>query len=72
MKVSLAGVGEMPLRNNGITLKVYSNADEYLGKLFVGKAKIVWCDGRTRKENGKETGWEALIEHFRNLPNNNG
>ena len=53
MKVNIDDLDvEMILGNNGVIFAIYSNDDEYLGKLRVGKGTVEWCKGKTRMGNG--------------------
>ena len=54
----------MSLGNNGITLDVSNNDGTRRGALHIGRAKIIWCKGKTKKENGKSKTWDELIDHF--------
>ena len=51
----------MQLGNNGIEFDIYDNAGNHLGDLRLGKAKVEWCQGRTRRGNGNQVSWEQLI-----------
>lgn len=67
MKVNVEDLqAKMELGNNGITLSVYDNSGNYKGKLRIGKGKIEWCRGRTRKGAGSKISWEKLLEIFEN------
>lgn len=67
MKVSVKDLAvSMQLGSKGVELDVYDNADKHLGDLRIGKAKIEWCKGKTRKGNGKEVTWQQLIDWFEN------
>ncbi len=64
MQVSIKDLAvDMPLGNKGIELDVY-DGDEHLGDLVIGKAKVVWCKGKTRVENGITVRWHELIAWF--------
>lgn len=58
----------MNLGNNGIELDVYDASDKHLGDLRIGKKKLEWCKGSTRRGNGKVVTWEKLIEFFQSQP----
>jgi len=65
MKVSIKDLQvSMTLGNNGIELDVYDNQDKHLGDLHIGKAKLVWCNGKTNKNNGVSKSWTEVIEFF--------
>ena len=54
----------MDLANDGIQLAVNDNKDEYLGSLYVGKAHVIWCKGKTQKANGVKKTWADFITAF--------
>jgi hypothetical protein len=67
MKISVKDFDiSMDLGNNGITLDVYDNNDNFLGDLRIGKATIEWCKGKTQKGNGVQMKWPELIGLFEN------
>lgn len=55
---------EMELKNNGMELEVKNNQRQHLGDICIGKAKIEWCPGRTRRGHGITKTWEELIALF--------
>ncbi len=69
MKVSVKDLAvSMDLGNNGIELDVYDNQDKHLGDLRIGKARLEWCKGKTRKGNGNQVTWKQLIDWFEQQP----
>lgn len=52
----------MELGNDGITLDVYGNNDQFEGKLRIGKATVEWCKGRTQIGNGKQFKLQGLVD----------
>ncbi|MGH8678717.1 MAG: hypothetical protein ACREUQ_10245 [Burkholderiales bacterium] len=53
----------MEVKNNGVEFEVYSaNGEDHLGDLIVTKRNLIWCRGRTRRENGTTISWERFIE----------
>lgn len=53
----------MELKNKGIELDVYSkDGKQHLGDLIVTKTKLIWCEGKTMRKNGKEILLEDFIE----------
>lgn len=68
MKVSVKDFAvTMDIKNKGIELDVYDNADNHLGDLVVTKTKLVWCKGKTSVTNGKEIAWQDFIEYMEAL-----
>lgn len=46
MQVKAEGI-EAQLGNNGITLRIADNAGKSIGRLQVGRAKLLWFKGKT-------------------------
>jgi hypothetical protein len=53
---------EMEIKNKGIEMDVYTPAGVRLGDVIVTKTKIIWCEGKTGRKNGREATWEQFIE----------
>ena len=63
MKVSIKESDvEMDVKNNGIEFEVRDNDDVFLGDLYVTKKHIIWCNGKTARENGKKLKWNQFID----------
>jgi hypothetical protein len=58
---------EMKLKNSGIEFQVYDNKGYHQGDVILTKAKVIWCPGKTSRENGKHIKWEAFIEYMEGL-----
>jgi hypothetical protein len=52
---------DMELKNTGIELDVADPQGNHLGDLIVTKTQLIWCQGRTRRENGKKIDWGEFI-----------
>jgi len=51
------------LGNNGIFLKIYEpSGGAHVGDLRIGRANIVWMQGRTTEKNGKKIPIKRFIE----------
>ena len=62
MNVSIKDLNvSMEIKNTGIELDVYNNQNEHLGDLVVTKTKLIWCAGKTGRENGVEVSWQEFI-----------
>jgi len=67
MKVSIKDLAvTMEIKNSGIELDVYDNNGTHLGDLVVTKAKLIWCKGKTQRENGKVITWDQFIDLMNN------
>jgi hypothetical protein len=65
MKVSVKDLSvTMELKNSGIELDVYDNNGIHLGDLVVTKAKLIWCKGKTARENGISITWNEFINYM--------
>lgn len=52
---------EMEIKNTGIELEVRDPQDNFLGDLIVTKTQIIWCKGKTGRQNGKKINLEKFI-----------
>ncbi len=52
---------EMEVANNGVEFEVRDTDGSHLGDLVLTKTRLVWCQGRTRRENGVPVSWEDFI-----------
>ncbi|MFC7460797.1 hypothetical protein [Hydrogenophaga defluvii] len=62
MKVSIKDLQvAMEVKNAGVEFQINDNAEKQLGDLFVTKANLIWCKGKTQKDNGVKIRWEDFI-----------
>jgi len=67
MKVSIKNISvAMEIKNKGVEFEVRDNQDKFLGDFHITKSEIVWCKGKTDKENGKKFRWAKFIEMMEN------
>lgn len=52
----------MELKNKGMELEIRDTSDNFLGDLVVTKTSLIWCKGRTGRNNGKKMKIEKFIE----------
>lgn len=63
MKVGIKNLSvEMEVKNSGVEFDVYDNQDKFQGDMIVTKSGIVWCKGKTKKENGVKVSWDEFIK----------
>ena len=53
---------DMEVKTRGIEFEVRDNSGEHLGDLILTSTRLIWCNGRVRRENGVEMYWEDFIE----------
>ncbi|MEG6508727.1 hypothetical protein V6C03_07070 [Methyloligella sp. 2.7D] len=59
---------DMNVKNNGVEFEVRRpNGGEHLGDLILQKGHLVWCKGRTHRENGVRITWQRFIDWAENL-----
>jgi hypothetical protein len=58
---------DLTLKNNGIVLYVYDNANKYVGKLRLGQATIEWCKGKVPIGKGKKVALQDFINDHLNV-----
>ena len=64
MKVTIKSfdVG-MEVKTKGIEFEVRSPKDnKQLGDLVLTKSNLIWCEGRTSRENGIKMSWDTFIK----------
>lgn len=53
----------MEVKNSGVEFEVTSpDGGTHHGDLILTKRNLEWCQGRTRRGNGKVIRWEKFIE----------
>jgi hypothetical protein len=58
----------MNVKNNGIELEIREpNDGARLGDLIVTKSHLIWCAGKTKRENGKKLKWTDFIATVNSL-----
>jgi hypothetical protein len=64
MKVGIKSFDvEMEVKKKGVELEIRSpDSSEFHGDCFVTMTGLVWCQGRTNKQNGVKLDWEELME----------
>ena len=56
------------LGNNGITMEIRDNADDFVGKLRLGRATVEWCQGKVPIGNGKMVRmWDFTEQQYQSL-----
>ncbi len=69
MRVSIKDFNvEMKVQRAGIELDVANPQGEHLGDLIVTQTRLIWCQGQTRRANGKEIWWEDFIAYMNGRP----
>ena len=57
----------MEVKNNGIEFDVADPQGNHIGDLILTKTKLIWCQGQTRRANGKVIEWDKFIEYMNSL-----
>lgn len=53
---------KMDVKSNGIEFEVRDPRDNLLGDCYLTMTGLVWCKGKTTKQNGKKVTWKKFIE----------
>ena len=62
MKVSIKSFDvEMNVKSKGIEFEVRDPKGKRLGDCYLTMTGLVWCKGKTAKENGKRISWQDFI-----------
>jgi hypothetical protein len=48
----------MEVKTKGIELEIRTPQGDHIGDLVVTNTRLVWCEGRTQRTNGKEITWQ--------------
>jgi hypothetical protein len=57
----------MDVKNRGVELEIRDTNGDFLGDLVITKTKLIWCEGRTRRENGKPITWKRFRDYMNTL-----
>ena len=57
----------MELKNRGVELEIRNPQGEFLGDLVVTKTQLIWCKGKTKRQNGKTISWAAFQTYMNSL-----
>lgn len=58
-------VKTLDIDENGIEFEV-RDASGHFGDFFLTSTKLIWCKGRTQRQNGKEISWEDFSDYMMN------
>ena len=53
---------KMDVKSKGIEFEVRDTGGRLLGDCYLTMTGLIWCQGRTNKENGKKVSWKKFIE----------
>ncbi len=63
MQVKFKEMGlDLEIKSKGIELGVADTKGKHLGDLWVTSTTLIWCNGRTTRENGKRIEWSEFME----------
>ncbi len=52
------------LKNVGLELHVTHSNGSHKGDLYISRKGLIWCRGKTKRENGKEIGWHDFADYM--------
>jgi hypothetical protein len=52
---------DLKVKNKGLELGVY-DGKKFLGDLFITKTGLIWCKGKTDRDNGVPVSWAEFTE----------
>lgn len=59
MQVGIKDFGvNMEVKTRGVEFAISDNSGSHLGDLIITKSKLIWCEGKVKRQNGKEISWE--------------
>jgi hypothetical protein len=53
---------EMEVKNTGIELEIRDTKDAFLGDLIITRTQLIWCKGKTARQNGKKISLEKFMQ----------
>lgn len=53
---------DMEVKTKGIEFAVADTKGKHQGNLVLTKTSIIWCAGKTQRENGKKLSWKKFME----------
>ena len=53
---------DMEVKTRGVEFEVRDNTGEHLADLILTSTRLIWCNGRTRRDNGIGIDWEDFID----------
>jgi hypothetical protein len=61
---------DMDVKTSGIEFEVYENGPNgaHRGDCILTKTGLIWCEGRTRRANGKQVSWNDFIDWMNGRP----
>lgn len=63
MKVKIKSFDvDMEVKNTGLEFQVHANDGSFKGDCYVTKTGLIWCAGKTTRENGVKVKWEDFIK----------
>lgn len=67
MKVTVEGVPQVPVGNNGILLRIRNEEGANIGKLWIGQARIRWAPGSVPEHNARTLTMTRFVEFLNTL-----
>jgi len=62
MKTFIKDLGcELKIKSKGLEIDVSDPRNNHVGDLYVTNTRLIWCKGRTKRENGKSVTWAEFI-----------
>jgi hypothetical protein len=58
---------DMEVKNSGVEFAVSDSDGAHKGDLYVTKKWLIWCPGKTLRENGKKIKWSEFAEYMESL-----
>jgi hypothetical protein len=63
---------EIELKNKGIELEIRDPSGNFIGDLVINKSNIIWCEGRTKVENGIKLSIPNFIQKMKDESGKSG
>ena len=55
---------DMDVKTKGVEFEIRDNNDAFPGDVYITKTGLIWCEGKTKKENGKKIPWQDFMSYM--------
>lgn len=67
MRVTIEEIPKVPVGNTGVLIRIRTEDQKNLGRLWIGQATVRWARGSTREQNAKRLSVEEFVAYLNEL-----